>query len=75
MAKETVDQIRQRLAFQQDAAVRALNSQDGKDLLAYLQAKYGGPAYVPGDPHATSYRLGEQAVLIYLNVLQEVKDV
>ena len=75
MAKETVGQIRQRLAAQQDAAVRVLNSQDGKALLDYLQAKYGGPAYVPGDPHATSYRLGEQAVLIYLNVLQEVKDV
>lgn len=75
MAKETVSQIRERLANQQDATVRVLKGRDGKDLMAYLEAKYGGQAYVPGDPYATSYRLGEQSVLKYLQELSEVNDV
>jgi len=71
--KMNAREIHDRFAMQREKLARLMKSEDGREALAYLEAKFGGDVATP-DPYRTHVRIGERRVIDYLKELREEND-
>jgi len=67
------EDIKERAKYKVSRIQALFSTPEGKEVLKFLNDEFNGTElFVMGDPHATSYRLGQRDVYVYLE--QAVKS-